>query len=394
LKKTTILCFMLFAWLPLQAHSTVGSPAITQKEIDTRFFIQVVKEALKTDSNIYALNNDIDSIQTQIDHAGSATDPTSAMDIALLKTSLQLAKAHLSEMKTKTAAQALNILSDYYSLLVITQISKHQVQHLKKFVTVIENRQLTGDAAILKNDVFLAKQSFAGAVVKHANRGRELTDAKNSLEKISQLSIKPSPVLSITLPSFLNENVDFKEMATQHPAFKIEQLKIELAKRYVHIMGKEKRIDKISGVRFSKIISDIPIGLHLVKPWQLSNNDRDAGIRSARHIQRQNEFEAVNVMQMLVADLKASESRYKLTANAWRIWTSTMKNQYPEHIQLLEQLWKVKKLSTTQYLDQLDKNYNGQIAGPELLSDVWHAWFGWLAAKGDVMGWLDTLNKK
>jgi len=388
--KNKVIFLLLLSWLPLLVHANVSLPTISQKSIDKRFIIQVAKEALKIDPKIYALKHDIETIQVQIDIAASQKNSGLIADIGVLKTSLLLAKARLSSRENEIAAKVLSFLSDYYSSLAITLISKHRVQYLQKYVTAIEKRQVMDETT--QYDVLLAKQSFASAVIKHAKRGRELTNIKNSFEKLSQLTIKPTPVLSISLPTFVSEKVEFNELATQHSAFKVAQLKVDLAKYAILSINKAENADFVSKVQFSRLIDNISSGYRLTKPWQLTTGNGYTGLQSVRLIQRENEFELANVKQAIITDLKSTRSRYKLTANAWRAWGSTMKNQYPENIKLLEKLWATQKLSTDQYLDQLDIYYSGRIASLELLDDVWNDWFSWLVAKDNVIKWLDTLD--
>jgi len=55
---------------------------------------------------------------------------------------------------------------------------------------------------------------------------------------------------------------------------------------------------------------------------------------------------------------------------------------------LLERVWRVREITTAEYVLQLKQLLDGRAAGEELRLQAWQAWFEWLSASGQSQSWL------
>jgi len=89
------------------------------------------------------------------------------------------------------------------------------------------------------------------------------------------------------------------------------------------------------------------------------------------------------------AQLSTSLERYRLTNRAWDNWKKIGAHSLGNQVTLLERLWRAGEISTTEYLVQINQTLDTQTAAEELRGRLWQSWFDWLAASGQVEGWLN-----
>jgi len=302
-----------------------------------------------------------------------------------LQVSLQQSKIEYSQLVLTLASDALESLTDYYTASDITLLHKQRVKLLEQIVRLAENRLAAGD--IDKSEVLLAKLSLADAVIEHANQGVKVIEAERTYYALSQQSIEKKSEFLIPLPEKVGVGLNEETMASQHPQVKLALLQVELARRQVNVSQRERRADPSIGITVGREGKESLVGIQFSMPWQIRNNFSYI-VDIAQKELLQAELLVQNTHRRVMASIKAARNLYQLKANAWRFWSATGKNQLSEHIQLLEQLWKSGELSTTDYLVQLEQNIHTRIAGVELKSDIWRAWFQWLSATGQTLSWL------
>jgi len=308
---------------------------------------------------------------------------------ALQQVEVDISNAELTQLIMSLATHVLNAMADYYNALEMSGLHKKRVMLLEQIVQIAEKRLAAGD--INKSEVLLARLSLADAVIDHARQSANVIEAQKSFFILSQQQITAAPAFVMPLPDGIGDDVNLDELARRHPLEKIALLRVELSKREVTSVNRERRADPELGFKVGKEGEDALVGVEFSMPWQVRNN-LSSTVKVAQKTQLQTEFQAQHTHRRIMADIKAAKSQYHLIAKAWKVWLSNGENQLKEHIELLEQRWNSGELSTTDYLVQLEQNLHTQIAGVELKGSVWRTWFQWLNATAQVLVWL-TLDE-
>jgi len=402
----------LLVVLVLPINTWALSPEDEPVNQSLAFLQSHVKKVLDTNPELLALKAKMESVQSQLRGAGlpiynpelEVEIESAADDVYKLKLTqsidwndkgktresaqlvvLQQTEVEYRQLTLTLASETLSALADYYMASNITQLRKQSVKLLEQIAILAENRLSAGD--IDKSEVLLAKLALADAVIQHADQGVKVIEAEKVFYTLSQQPIDKTTNFLIPLPDKIDVEDSEETIASEHPQVKFASLQVELARRQVAINQRERRADPDFGFTIGKEDDDTLVGIQFTMPWQIRNN-YSYTVDVAQQELLQAEYLAQNTYRQIVANIKAAKTHYLLKTNAWKIWSATGQNQLTEHIQLLEQLWKSGEISTTDYLVQLEQNIRTRVAGAELNGDVWHAWFQWLNATGQVLSWL------
>ncbi|MEO9078114.1 MAG: TolC family protein [Rhodanobacter sp.] len=92
---------------------------------------------------------------------------------------------------------------------------------------------------------------------------------------------------------------------------------------------------------------------------------------------------------VLAARLQETRQRYAALRAAAVAFRGSRASALDDRTSLLEKLWRAGEMGTSDYLVQLKQSLDTALAGQELESRVWQAWFDYLIAAGRLNDWLD-----
>lgn len=134
--------------------------------------------------------------------------------------------------------------------------------------------------------------------------------------------------------------------------------------------------------------TDRVIGVSLEIPLPLRNSGRAevaaaqsevaaaaAGVRSRQFVMR--------------AGLQEAKGRYVALRSAAAAFRAGRAAAFESRTDLLDRLWQAGEISTSDYLVQLKQSLDTALAGQQLESQLWQAWFDYLTAAGRLNDWLD-----
>jgi len=130
------------------------------------------------------------------------------------------------------------------------------------------------------------------------------------------------------------------------------------------------------------------VGVQLSIPLFVRNTFR-AEQRAASATADATRLESDALSQQAFARMKASASQYRASFAAWQRWRGLSGNALDNGVELLDRVWKVREISTAEYLVQIKQLLDGRAAGEELKYQTWRAWTEWLEASGQ---WREALN--
>ena len=163
--------------------------------------------------------------------------------------------------------------------------------------------------------------------------------------------------------------------------------RMDAARSQVQLQLRGKRPDPTLGFRVGREDDDTLTGLTLSIPLFVRNTfSAEVDVANSELIQAQQE--AANMQRRVGAQLEAAAQRYQLLRSSWLVWEAEGQASLDQQTSVLERLWRVGELNTTDYLVQVKQALGTQAGAIEQYGQMWQAWIEWLAASGQVEKWL------
>jgi cobalt-zinc-cadmium efflux system outer membrane protein len=307
------------------------------------------------------------------------------------RANLAAVQARLDALRQQKAIELLDALIRILNSKEITSLAKQRFQLLDRFQTLAEQRQSAGD--IPSVEVELARLAATEAAMAHAHAGADLVEAKGDFNALAgQLPVEQIN-MPATLPIQLPGKQEDEQHARNHPDVRQAQLLVQAARMQINAVDRERKADPTLGLMGGRDDEENKITLSLSIPLYV-NNDFSSNTRVARAKALQAEQEAHQAYRATLAKLQTARERYRLIAQAWRVWISRGQTSLEQQSKSLEKLWRAGELETTEYLVQLQQILNTRIAGAELQGDLWSAWIDWQGATGQIFRWTSSLNSE
>lgn len=135
-------------------------------------------------------------------------------------------------------------------------------------------------------------------------------------------------------------------------------------------------------------MTDRVIGISVSIPLPVLNTGR-AEIDAAR-AQADAATAGVRARQWATrAMLQESQARYDALLDAVNAFGQGRAAAFTDRVALLERLWRAGEIGTSDYLVQLKQSVDTALSALQLQSQVWQAWFDYLAAAGRLTDWID-----
>lgn len=298
---------------------------------------------------------------------------------------LAVARAEYEALREQLAGELLNALASYGGSRAAVELSARRVTLLGRFADIASERGRAGDLGQV--EVELAQLAYAEGKMAAGSDKAALSDALDALYRVAGAGRVPDAGLSEVPPQSLPQQDDFEELVARHPAVRVARSRARVASAAVRRAEVDRRADPTIGVRGGQEDREALIGLRISIPLQLRNDFR-AEVDAARSESTAAMHSVAQIERQTLARLNAADDRYRALLSAWKVWERKGRGSLQTRLELLERLWRVGDLSTTDYLVQVKQSLEMQNAGLTLQRDLWRAWILWLRAAGQVQSWL------
>nr|MBS0019624.1 TolC family protein [Gammaproteobacteria bacterium] len=298
--------------------------------------------------------------------------------------SLTAARTEYDALRERLTAELLGALAEYEGSRALVDLAARRVALLKRFAEVAQKRGRAGDLGQV--EVELAQLAYVEGEMTAAGDKAALADAVDILYRITGAGL-PRAGLPRVPAEALPRASPPDALAARHPDVRAARARAQLAGVAVRRADTDRRADPTIGIKGGREDEAALFGLRLNIPLQVRNDFR-AEVDAARSESAQASFVAAQIERQTVAELNAAQGRYWALQQAWQIWERTGRGSLETRVQLLERLWRVGELSTTDYLVQLKQSLETESAGRTLQRALWQAWIAWLRAAGQVQSWL------
>jgi cobalt-zinc-cadmium efflux system outer membrane protein len=297
----------------------------------------------------------------------------------------EAAEAELANIRQMLASELLLALSDYLSALEFRRLSNRRVEIMDRFAHIAERRRKVGDLGQVELD--LARLADAEAGLRQARAAAAQADAQRQLAAVlGEVPTQP-PALSSQLPKLQPETIPIETLLNELPELRVQRLQIAANRAMVELHARERRPDPTLELRAGREEFDPLVGITLSVPLFLRNSfQAEVDVANADLIQAQQQ--GLDMHRRAKARLISAAKRYALMRDAWSQWEQAGQVSLERQVELLQRLWQAGELSTTDYLVQLKQSLDTRTSAVDLRGELWRSWFEWLAASGQVDGWL------
>lgn len=307
---------------------------------------------------------------------------------------LQQAVADRDALRQQLASEVVAALADYYGKQAALALTQQRFDVLNRFSSLTERQYQAGDIGILDRN--LGSLALTEAIALSGRAELDQLQARRALDAVTRNPALDPPSLPSAPPSPATLPKSFDALAQALPPVKAATARSEAAQAEIAIARSNGRADPTFGIRGGRESSDSEatknlIGLQVSIPLFVRNNYR-AEERAASAAADAARYEAAAFYQQSLVQMQASARQYGASYAAWERWRSASGTRMEDGIELLDKVWKVREISTSDYLVQLKQLLDGRAAGEELKYQTWRAWAEWLASSGQWKTWLTTSN--
>lgn len=303
---------------------------------------------------------------------------------------LEQALAEREALRQQLASDLVAALADYYGKQAAMGLTQQRLDVLSRFSTIIERQYQAGDIGLLDRN--LGSLALAEAVALSGRAELEQLQARRALDAVTRNPLREPPSLPVAPPSPAMLPANFDGLAQALPPVRVAVARAEAAQAEVDVARSNSHADPTVGIRGGRESSAGEsatglIGLQVSIPLFVRNNYR-AEQKAAAASADVARIEADAFYQQSLARLHASARQYHASYGAWQRWHSASGTRVEDGIELLDKVWKVREIGTSDYLVQLKQLLDGRAAGEELKYQTWRAWAEWLASSGQWSTWL------
>lgn len=305
---------------------------------------------------------------------------------------LTQARAEREVQRQRIGLSILDAVTELYGKRKVADLAQQRSTLLQRFADVAEQQYKAGDIGVLDRD--LAALAHAEAVAQEGQSELELLKAQQALD-IATLNPNLSlPALPDDLPTSDVNVANYETLAQNLPSVRTALAKRDAALADINVARSQAKPDPTLSVRAGReqnrgggngeplAAVQISLPLFVRNNFHAETQAASAQASSAR-------IEATAAYQMALVHMQASAVQYKRSREAWERWNALSSQRIDSGIELLERVWRVREISTAEYVLQLKQFLDGRVAGAELHTQAWHAWFAWLAASGNWTNWLN-----
>lgn len=296
-------------------------------------------------------------------------------------------------LRQRIATEVLKALAELYGRIAASSLAEQRLELLDRFAEVADRQYKAGDIGVLDRD--LAALARAEAIALTGRAELDLLKAQQSLDAATRHPGFPPPPLPEEPPEAGHLPSGYETLAEALPAVRVAQVRTETARAEVAIARSQTRADPTIGLRGGReqdhggANGDALVGLQVSIPLFLRNNFK-AEVAAADAQASAADIEAQAGYRLAVTRMQAAATQYRRTHDAWQRWTRLSSTRIDASVELLDKVWRVREISTADYLVQFKQLLDGRAAGEELRAQTWVSWAEWLDASGLWQAWLDA----
>jgi outer membrane protein, heavy metal efflux system len=304
---------------------------------------------------------------------------------------LQQAVAERDALRQKLATGVFSALADYQAKQAALALVQQRLELLQGFAGIAEQQYRAGDTGVLDRN--LGQLALAEGIAIAGRAELEQLQARRALDSATGNAALEPPALPPSPPAPDALTTDYEVLLQRLPQLQAARARTEAALAEVEIARSNGRADPTIGIRGGRETSDTEpgktlVGVQLSIPLFVRNNFR-AEQRAASATADATRLESDALTQQAFARMKANASQYRASFAAWQRWRGLSGGALDNGVELLDRVWKVREISTAEYLVQVKQLLDGRAAGEELKYQTWRAWAEWLEASGQ---WREALN--
>lgn len=296
------------------------------------------------------------------------------------------AEAQLQLERRDVAARWLKAWSSATSAARQRAFGQRRVATMQRFDVLAAQRLKVGDIATSERD--LAALALAAAQIQDASLAGQEANALGVLATLGSAvalpeSIEaPPPSAAAVVPRPVDERTELlRARATQ-----------ERAQAGVTVAERQRRPDPTLSLTGGSVRSgtrrDRVIGVAISVPLPVLNSGR-AEVAAA--VADANAAVAAQRAARLQAEATVEQARvtYEALRQASQAFRESRAQAFDARAGTLDKLWQASELDTSDYLVQLNQSFDTAQAGLVLQTQLWQAWFDYLAAAGRLDDWID-----
>ncbi len=297
------------------------------------------------------------------------------------------AKSEYVRIRQSIAADFLKKINLSQSTRDVALLNLQQLDTLKEFVDIAEQRFKVGDISQVELDLALltaGELRLSSAKIQSDNFLAQL-----SLDAFLNFGKLAIPELNINFIIVGSEKTE--QLLQNHPLLKQLLIASKMSKNEIKLAQRQARSDPTLSINAGKDGDESIVSLGFSMPLFVRNNysaEVDAAIANSVAVEQN----YLNAYRDIFVQVKSTKQRLNLTLSAYQSWIAQSYSGLQQRGQLLQKLWKSGDLETTDYLVQLQQTLNTQIAATQLKAEVINAWIEFLVASGQIDQWLMLEN--
>ncbi|HPE81784.1 MAG TPA: TolC family protein [Gammaproteobacteria bacterium] len=298
---------------------------------------------------------------------------------------LAMARAELMATRERIAGELLEALAAYQGSQAQVELAERQSALLQRFSDLAQRRGRAGDLA--RTEVQLAQLARAEGEIAAAGHQVELAEAQDALTRIAGSARIPDAALPLVPAEGLPVAGPAADLALRSPDVRVAQAQAQVGSLSVRGADLDRRADPTIGIKGGREDDQTLFGLNLSIPLQI-RNDFSADVAAARSESTQAAHRLAQAEREARAQLESAQRRHQALWRAWQVWERAGESSLQQRLELLEKMWRVGELPTTDYLVQVQQTLATEGASLTLRRDLWQSWITWLRAAGQVNQWL------
>lgn len=307
---------------------------------------------------------------------------------------LNQAIAEREALRQRIATDILQAVAALQARRITASLAEQRTTLLQRFADVAEQKFRAGDIGELDRD--LALLAHAESIALNSRAELDLLKAQQILDAATRNPALQPPALPDVLPDVSRRNPNpssYEHLAETLPAVRAALAKRDAAVAEIQVARSQARPDPTVSLRAGREqdrdgSNREPLaGIQISIPLLIRNNYRtDTQAASAEASSARIDAEAA--YRLALQQMNATSSQYARSYGAWRRWHALSTARIDTDVELLERVWRVREITTAEYVLQLKQLLDGRAAGEELRLQAWQAWFEWLSASGQSQSWL------
>ncbi|HOP17093.1 MAG: TolC family protein [Chromatiaceae bacterium] len=299
--------------------------------------------------------------------------------------SLVTTRTELTAARERIASELLAALAAYQAGQTQVELAERQTTLLQRFSELAQRRGHAGDLGT--TEVQLAQLARVEGEIAAAGHQVALAEAHDALTRLTGTSRIPDVALPVVPAENLPVAGSAHDLAQRSPEVRVAQAQAQAANLSVRGADLDRRADPTIGIKGGKEDNQSLFGLNLSIPLQM-RNDFSAEVAAVRSESTMAAHRLAQAERGARAQIESAQRRYRALRQAWQVWERAGESRLQQRLELLEKLWRVGELPTTDYLVQVQQTLDTESASLTLRRDLWQSWIAWLRAAGQVTQWL------